>query len=273
MIPSKILALGAATALLLSSASPARAFSLIFGNDIPNGSFNPQGTGLQSFDTVVPTFSSMTFFYFEIEFFGAAQQGAVYTENEIKSISYNLGGTLDPSTPSGFPGFKFQVNHIVDGIAAPRGPITGTQFLGLNPLNPTNPLNPLDPPQGNRVRFQISPTASLLDGIQLDELVVLDPEYGTNTVFHFNGTEKDTGRYHPAFLQLKSDGTGFITNGDNEGGVNPATMEVVDVAVGEEYNTDLTFTASTFTIGIPEPGVFGMFLLASGLLAARRRRA
>lgn len=78
-------------------------------------------------------------------------------------------------------------------------------------------------------------------------------------VFHFNGREKGTGRYHPLFLQLFSDGTGLLQNADNRNGINPATKEVVDVDFGDEYNTNLSFDASSITIieapicGLPAP--------------------
>lgn len=94
----------------------------------------------------------------------------------------------------------------------------------------------------NSLTFEVDAAADLSDGIQVSELV------GAGTVFEFNGREVDTGRYHPAIVQLNADGTGIIQNSNNMGGINPGSGEVVDVDFGEEYITELTFNPSTLTL-------------------------
>jgi hypothetical protein len=113
--------------------------------------------------------------------------------------------------------------------------------------------------------------------VQINELEELAENaaagIGSGVVFHFNGREEGTGRYHPMFLQLRSDGTGILQNSDNFGGINPATSMLVDVDFGEEYITDLTFDPSTLTIAVPEPAVSGLIfsLVACGSIVGRRR--
>ncbi|MFT5488752.1 MAG: hypothetical protein ACI9MU_003680, partial [Alphaproteobacteria bacterium] len=115
--------------------------------------------------------------------------------------------------------------------------------------------------QGSALSFGVSALADLSDGLQVSELVGVDP------VFLFNGREVGTGRYHPALFQLNADGTGSIRNSDNFGGTNPSSGMVVDVEFGEEYITELTFDASRLTLAtaVPEPSA-GLPLLLLGFL-------
>ena len=101
--------------------------------------------------------------------------------------------------------------------------------------------------------------------------ILIARPYNTGVVFHFNGREEGTGRYHPLFLQLRSDGTGILQNANNMGGVNPATMQVVDVDFGEEYITNLSFDATSLTIAIPEPSNALLSVLGLVPLLVRRR--
>ncbi|MFW2479992.1 MAG: hypothetical protein ACN4GF_07710 [Lentimonas sp.] len=88
----------------------------------------------------------------------------------------------------------------------------------------------------------------------MDELTPdLAAGIGAGVIFHFNGREEGTGRYHPMLLQFKSDGTGLVQNSDNMGGVNPATLEVVHVDFGEEYITNISFDPSSRMLAVPEP--------------------
>jgi hypothetical protein len=165
-----------------------------------------------------PTFSEVRTFAFSIDLAVPVTAGSSYSNPELSRVDYNVFGTLD-GTPSGFPSF-----NLVRAIA-------GSEFYD----------------QGSSMAFEIDITADLTDGLQVSELV------GTGIVFEFNGREVDTGRYHPALLQLNADGTGTIQNSNNKGGINPGSGEVVDVDFGEEYITELTFTPSTLTLFPPPP--------------------
>lgn len=203
-----------------------------------------------------PVFSTVTTFNFEVDVAGGLGAGA-YADPMISTIEYNVSGSLDV-TPSGFPAFSFQLNHLFDGIFSPPGAITGSEFYGLNAVLGV----------GQRLRFEIAGGADFSDGVQVDELVDL----GGGLVFEFNGQEVGTGRYHPMFVQLFSDGTGLLQNANNTGGDNPQDGFVgdIDVDFGEEYITNLTFDAGTLTIAVPEPGVG--FLVLGGLIGLVRRR-
>ena len=161
-----------------------------------------------------PQFSNVTTFTFRIEIAGALQPGS-YSNPALQGVQYNVFGQLAPGTPSGFPGFDLQRT------------IGGAEFYA----------------QGSSLEFEIAANADLSDGLQLSELAGPDP------VLVFNGREVNTGRYHPALLQLNSDGTGSIRNSNNSGGVNPATNQVVDVDFGEEYITNLSFDPTALQIG------------------------
>ncbi len=198
-------------------------------------------------------FSTVNTFAFEIDIADPFQAG-LFADPTITNIQYSVSGSLDP-TPSGFPAFGFQLDHIFPSSP----PITGAQFYGLN----------ASAVAGQTLRFEISASADLSNGLQIDELMDL----GGGVVFRLNAREEGTGRYHPAIIELMSDGTGRIQNSNNQGGVNPATMQVVNLDFGDEYITDLTFNPATFTIGVPEPARGVLLSLALAATALRRRRA
>ena len=168
-----------------------------------------------------------------------------------------MSGSLE-MTPSGFPGFSFQLSHLVAPPPAPPSLITGSLFYSLNEGAPV----------GDRLSFSILPTADLSDGLQVSELAGT----GSDVVFRFNGREVDTGRYHPTFIELRADGTGMIQNANNMGGDNPQddSDDEIDVDFGEEYITELTFDPSALTIAVPEPSA--VLLLGMGLMTLGRRR-
>ena len=201
-----------------------------------------------------PVFSNVATFAFDIEIADSLHAG-LYSDPALADIQYSVSGSL-AGTPSGFPSFGFQLNHRFPSSP----PITGTEFYALNP----------SAIPGQTLRFEVSASADFSDGIQINELVDL----GGGVVFRFNGREEGTGRYHPAFLELYSNGTGRIQNADNRGGDNPqdGSPDEIDVAFGEEYITDLTFDPATFTIAVPEPGVPALLFCGSVIAALRRRR-
>jgi hypothetical protein len=166
---------------------------------------------------LTPTFSNVQTFAFSIAVAGPLRKGA-YNDPALISVEYRVFGSLPDNTPSGFSSFNLQRN------------IVGTEFYM----------------QGSSLQFEIAPGADLSDGLQVSELV------GEMGVFVFNGREVDTGRYHPALVELNMDGTGLIRNSNNMGGINPSSMEVVDVEIGQEYITELTFDPSLLTL-VPEP--------------------
>ena len=160
-----------------------------------------------------PTFSDVRTFEFSINIAVAVTAGSSYSNPELTRVVYHVFGTLD-DTPSGFTAFDLNRE------------ILGSEFYS----------------QGSSMTFEVDITADLSDGIQVSELV------GTGIVFEFNGREVDTGRYHPALVQLNADGTGSIRNSNNKGGTNPGSGLEVDVDFGEEYITELTFDPSTLTL-------------------------
>ena len=212
-----------------------------------------------------PAFSTVTTFAFDFDLAGPLLPG-LFSDPSIDDIQYSVSGELE-STPSGFPGFAFNL----DDIFPLSPPVTGAEFYALNP-------SAVD---GGTLQFDISAAADLTDGLQVDELDEL-PEnpaagIGSGVVFHFNGREEGTGRYHPTFLQLRSDGMGVIQNADNMGGVNPVSNEVVDVNFGAEYVTNLIFEPAQLTIAtavVPEPSgftVIGLGVSYFGFFVRRRR--
>ena len=209
-------------------------------------SFTPAQAFVVSFEAsdfgLNPTFSNVQTFQFSIDIAGPLTAGTVYNNPTLNEVNYSVFGFLD-ITPSGFPAFNLIRS------------ISGADFYG----------------QGSSLSFEVAAAADLTDGLQVSELVGVDP------VFLFNGLELDTGRYHPALLQLNADGTGSIRNSDNIGGINPGSGLEVNVSAGEEYITELTFNPNTLTLAeataVPEPAV-GLPLLmlsAVGLWALRRR--
>jgi hypothetical protein len=198
--------------------------------------------------SATPVFSNVTTFGFRINIAGDLRPRP-FNNPALAGVQYNVFGQLASGTPSGFPAFDLQRT------------IGGAEFYA----------------QGSSLRFEVAADADLTDGLQLNELAGPDP------VLVFNGREVGTGRYHPALLQLNSDGTGSIRNSNNSGGVNPGSGEVVDVDFGQEYITNLSFDPAALQIGPPlTPGAVAVplpaWLVALGLvpcavlLAARRAR-
>ncbi len=194
----------------------------------------------QSFQTT-PVFSQVTDFSFTIDIDAPLAPGA-FVNPAIGSVDYRVSGTLEPGTPSGFATFALERN------------ISGTEFYG----------------QGSSLSFEISPNAVLIDGLQAAELV------GGGVVFTFNGREIDTGRFHPALLELRADGTGRIQNSNNVPNLNPLN----EVDFGEEYITDLAFDPGNLTLVAVQSGGGGggssalgwLSLLALMFIAGRTSR-
>ena len=211
----------------------------------------------QSGDFVTdPTFSNVRTFDFEAQIEEPFSPGS-FEDPQLVAIGYNVSGSLD-MTPSGFPAFSFQLSHLI--APPPAGPslIPGSLFYSLNS----------DAAVGDRISFSILPGVDLSDGLQVSELAGT----GDDVVFRFNGREVDTGRYHPAFIELRADGTGLIQNANNTGGDNPQDGFVgdIDVDFGEEYMTNLTFDPSSLTIAVPEPSA--VLLLGLGLVTLGWKR-
>jgi len=161
-----------------------------------------------------PICSDVTDFDFRIHVDADLAPG-VYNNPPLIAASYRVSGTLAPGTPSGFPAFALE--RMIDGA----------QFYA----------------QGSSLSFEISPTAALSDGLQVAELV------GAGVLLMFNGREIDTGRFHPALLELRADGIGRIQNSNNMPSLNP--LQAVDF--GEEYITDLNFDPGNLTL-VKKPG-------------------
>lgn len=193
--------------------------------------------------TATPVFNNVTSFSFTIEVAGPIAPG-VYSNPALVSVDYFVNGVLTSPTPSGFPAF---------GLVRS---MTGIEFYN----------------QGSSLQFEIAPGADLSDGLQFNELA------GTDPVFVLNAREVGTGRYHPPLFELYSNGTGQLRNSNNTGGVNPATNQVVDVNIGDEYIIDLAFSPTAFTLSdatpVPEPttGItLGAALLLAGVWRKRRQ--
>jgi len=194
--------------------------------------------------TMTPQFNRLRDFDFSIGIDEQLVAGGVYTNPVLGVIDYSVFGILDTDpTPSGFPAFDLQRT------------IVGNEFYT----------------QGSSLNFEVSSTADLTDGLQASELVA----DGSGKIFEFNGREVNTGRYHPALVELFADGTGRIQNSNNTGGVNPGNGEVVDVDFGEEYIVDLTFDTSlqlADAVAVPEPSSVCLILVAGMAGLVRRRR-
>lgn len=154
-------------------------------------------------------FSDVGVFAVDIEI-DAPMVPGIYLNPDLIDVTYRVMGNLEPGTPSGFLSFDLQRT------------MTGAEFYA----------------QGRSLSFEISPTAVLSDGIQVAELV------GSGVVFTFNAREIDTGRFHPAILELSDDGSGRLQNSNNM----PSQVPPVSVNFGEEYITDLMFDAGNTTI-------------------------
>ncbi|MGI9342097.1 MAG: hypothetical protein ACR2QV_04565 [Gammaproteobacteria bacterium] len=158
---------------------------------------------------VTNVFGDVDTFSIEVEINAPLAPG-LYVDPEIVRVNYQVTGVLEPGTPSGFASFDL------------RRDISGTEFYA----------------QGSALSFEIAPNAVLSDGVQVAELV------GSAVVLTFNAREIDNGRFHPALLELRGDGTGRIQNSDNVPTLNP----LVEVDFGAEYITDLVFDPGNTTL-------------------------
>ena len=185
---------------------------------------------------ITTVYSSVTNFNFVIAVDEPFQAGTTYNNPTLSLVHYNIGGNLAAGTPSGFPAFSLLRS------------MDGSEFYA----------------QGSSLSFTIAAGADLSDGLQMSEL--------TGPAFVLNAREFDTGRYHPSLFQLNLDGTGVVQNSNNFGPTttNPATGQLVDVEIGEEYISNLTFDPATTTIAVPEAS--SALLLLSGLVVIRRSR-
>ena len=139
----------------------------------------------------------------------------LFADPPLQRVIYSVTGTLVVNTPSGFPAFALQRD------------IDGTEFYA----------------QGSSLRFEVAPGAVLSDGLQVAELV------GNDVVFTFNGREIDNGRFHPALLELRANGTGRLQNSNNIVEDNP----LLAVDFGDEYITDFTFDPGNLTLVAAPP--------------------
>ncbi len=165
---------------------------------------------------VTPQFNNVPLFSFEVDIDLPLEAG-VYDNPPLARVRYTVQGEL-VNTPSGFPAFALERD------------ITGAEFYD----------------QGSSLRFEIGPNAVLDDGVQAAEFI------GADVVFVFNGREIDTGRFHPALLELRADGTGRLQNSNNVVSSNPP----LEVGFGQEYITDLRFDPGNLTLltgDVPEP--------------------
>lgn len=156
-----------------------------------------------------PSFSDVVNFNFEILIDEPLERRA-YIDPDIIRVKYQVSGTLEPGTPSGFQSFDLQRD------------ISGQEFYD----------------QGSSLSFEISPTAVLSDGIQAAELV------GNGVVLTINAREEDTGRYHPPLFELNANGSGRLLNSDNVPSLDPR----VTVEFGAEYITELLFDPGNTTL-------------------------
>ena len=196
---------------------------------------------------ITSVFNTINNFQFDIEVSEPLVAGATYSNPALVTVDYEIFGSLPSPTPSMFPAFLLTRS------------IPGASFYSLSPEATLN--------------FSVSATADLSDGLQIDELA------GTGTVFTFNARElnQDPGRYHPPVLTLNDDGTGSLANSNNMSTFpNPAPPSgngmLVDVEVGEEYDTTLSFEPSLTVSTVPEPSVFTLLAAAMiGCVSLRRR--
>lgn len=158
---------------------------------------------------ITNTFSDVSIFNIEIEVDAPLARGA-YSNPDIIEVTYQVMGTLDAGTPSGFTAFDLQRT------------ISGEEFYA----------------QGSYLNFEISDTAVLTDGIQVVELA------GNGIVFTFDGKEIDNGRFHPALFELNIDGSGRIQNSNNI----PSETPFQQINFGDEYITDLMFDPGNTTL-------------------------
>lgn len=164
---------------------------------------------------VTPVFNVVPLFSFDIEIDAPLAPGN-YTNPPLVSVVYTVTGELR-DTPSGFPAFALERE------------ISGEEFYA----------------QGSSLSFTIRPEAVLVDGIQAAELA------GDDTVFTFDGREIGNGRFHPALLELRADGSGRLLNSNNVITLEP--MAAVDF--GDEYVTSLAFDPGNLTLMTEIPDV------------------
>ena len=67
---------------------------------------------------------------------------------------------------------------------------------------------------------------------------------GSDVVFRFDGREVNNGRFHPALLELRADGTGRIQSSNNL----PDETDPPGVDFGEEYITDFTYIPAELSV-------------------------
>lgn len=158
---------------------------------------------------ITNVFGDVDLFTIEIDIDMTATPG-LYFDPTIISVTYRVFGSLEAGTPSGFPSFDLQRD------------ISGTEFYQ----------------QGGSLLFEIAVDADFTDGIQASELI------DNGNILTLNAREIGNGRFHPAILELYSDGTGRIQNSNNIHTVDP----LLEVNFGDEYITDLTFELASTTL-------------------------
>lgn len=205
-------------------------------------------------------------FSFVIEIRAMLRSGVQYTNPEIATIDYTVAGQLDSGNPSQFPAFR--LNRPEHSGSASE--LTGTDFYAT----------------GGTVQFEIASTADLSNGLQVDELALLNdqgfpaPVDQGDAVFILDAREVGTGRYHPPVLILRADGTGQILNSNNTGD-NPQDVHgsqliegpSIGLDYGLEYITTFAFNPATLSlipdpIGAEIPLPAGLVLLGSALAIA-----
>ena len=134
----------------------------------------------------------------------------VYENPPLIQIDYEVSGEPVVGSPSGF-----------DAFALSRS-INGPDFYLA----------------GNELVFEIADAAVLSDGVQAVELA------GTAIIISFDAREEGTGRFHPARLELRADGTGQLQNSNNV----PTLAEPEGIPAGSEYITDIAFDPGNLTL-------------------------
>ncbi len=176
---------------------------LTFENNVTIGSNFFRMSFNQSDFIVTPQFNDVRTFSFDILFEGNLRTGA-FTESDLLSVNYAVSGDLTEPTPSDFDYFPLERT------------IDGDEFRD----------------QGSSLSFEILSTADLTDGVQLSELAVVN----ANNVFTFNAREVNTGRFHPALVEISADGSGKIQNSNNQINNNNT------IDFGAEYISNLANT-------------------------------
>lgn len=162
----------------------------------------------ETFETT-NVFSDIELFEFSVDIDESLAVGQ-FDNPPINAVVYRVSGSLVAGTPSGFPSFQLERE------------ISGEDFYA----------------QGSSLQFEIAETAVLEDGIQIAELA------GADLVFRFDGREIDNGRFHPARVELRADGTGRIQNSNNIPTLDP----LLEIDAGSEYIIDLVFDPGNTTL-------------------------